>query len=425
MDRQAIVLTAEQDSASLVRGVLEPLGFKVTSKQKMTTALRAMSGEDLVVLDVPDTARSLKEIKSYHPEAIVIVLSDRSCQGKVVDEEAYFCIEKPVDEAVLRNSARNASRHLSLRENLDRLKQDERSGSGDPLTEVIVTPKVQRLMLRASKRDVPVLVSGEQGTGREFVARTIHTWSYRRHGMFKSISAADKQLNESVLHKTLGDMDGGTLYIRDLESVSGGMKQPLKDCLDRTLPGNGLSDIRVVCGANGSFDKTPLIKHFGLVVKIPSLDSRCPDIVPLAETFIGEVVEDFSLGRIRLSKQAGEALKAHHWPGNIRELKNTVTRACISLGEGTLEPKHLFPGEDAIGMSMKEFLEAKLGRYFKDMAKLGNASLHETVVSEVEKSLIELVLRETGGNQLRSAQALGITRTTLRSKIKNYRIKLK
>ena len=72
---------------------------------------------------------------------------------------------------------------------------------------------------------------------------------------------------------------------------------------------------------------------------------------------------------------------------------------------------------------MKEFLEDKLQRYIKELTKLGNSSLYDTVTSEVEKALIELALKETGGNQLKTAKALGINRNTLRAKIKSYRIK--
>jgi DNA-binding NtrC family response regulator len=415
MDNEAIIISSEQDSVSLVKGILEPVGFKVTAKQKVAPALKAMKGGELVVLDVPDTARSLKELHAYLPEAMVVVFSDRSCQGKAIEQDAYFCLEKPVKEEHLRSVARNAVRQMSLLAELDRLKQQS-ALEGDDIPGIVTTTKVKRLIERASSKDVPVLISGEHGTGREFVARTIHMRSPRRHSPFKSFSCSGEAMDSKTLMKTVTSFDGGTLYVKDFETIENELQARLSDCLD------GSHGMRMICGANGRFSDTPLMDRFAIVVRLPSLKSRPADVVPLAEKFVSEAASCFALGEVKLSAQSRKELVRYDWPGNARELKNTVTRACLLAGGGVLEPGHFFPSGQAPTMSVKDFLEAKLGKYMANPGKLENASLHETVVSEVERSLIELVMGATGGNQLRTAQALGITRTTLRNKIKNYKI---
>ena len=106
----------------------------------------------------------------------------------------------------------------------------------------------------------------------------------------------------------------------------------------------------------------------------------------------------------------------------MRELENAIRRACV-LSNGTVIEKRDLLLEEGQSFSIEEFLEDKLKRYLKEMTKLETCNLYETVVSEVEKALIKIVLKETGGNQLKAAKTLGINRNTLRTKIKEYLIR--
>ena len=107
----------------------------------------------------------------------------------------------------------------------------------------------------------------------------------------------------------------------------------------------------------------------------------------------------------------------------MRELENVIKRACV-LSTGTIiETKDLLIEEEN-SYSIKDFLEEKLKHYLKDMTNISSCNLYNTVLSEVEKALISLVLKETNGNQLKTAKVLGINRNTLRSNIKEYKIKL-
>jgi len=98
-----------------------------------------------------------------------------------------------------------------------------------------------------------------------------------------------------------------------------------------------------------------------------------------------------------------------------------IKRACVLSAGTMIEKRDLLLEEDS-AYSIKEFLEEKLKRYLKDMTRVTNFNLHDTILSEVEKALISIVLRETNGNQLKTARLLGINRNTLRAKIKEYKI---
>ena len=157
-------------------------------------------------------------------------------------------------------------------------------------------------------------------------------------------------------------------------------------------------------------------------IKLPSLRDRREDVLLLAKHFLKEAQKKFNTGQKDLSKEAKDFIAKYDWPGNVRELENTIKSACI-LSNGTTIEKRDLHVEEGNSYSIKEFLEDKLKKYLKDMTQLETANLHTTVMSEVEKAVISIVLKETKGNQLKAAKTLGINRNTLRTKIKEYKIK--
>jgi len=155
---------------------------------------------------------------------------------------------------------------------------------------------------------------------------------------------------------------------------------------------------------------------------VPPLRERKEDIPLLIKSFLQEAVKKLETGEKKLAKETKAFLEQYDWPGNVRELENVIKRACV-LSTGTIIEKKDLHIEEANSYSIKDFLEEKLKRYLKDMAKITNLNLYDTVLSEVEKALIAIVLKETNGNQLKTARLLGINRNTLRTKIKGYKIK--
>lgn len=160
-----------------------------------------------------------------------------------------------------------------------------------------------------------------------------------------------------------------------------------------------------------------------MLIRVPSLRERKEDILPLAQYLLNEVTEKFETGPKELSKDARSFLLKYEWPGNIRELENTIKRAAVFSNGSVIRKKDFLVG-DIGAYSIREFMDEKLKRYLKAMKKLDNGYLYETVLTEVEKSLFTIVLKETEGNQLKASKILGINRNTLRSKIKEYKIRI-
>jgi len=431
MERQVLFITTDPAAVAIARKSLEPLGYNVFVKQRLSAGLKAMKGNEVVLLDIHEASAALRELKSYHPEAAVLVVAEDGCRGRFMEEGAYFCLDKPVDPSVLQAAVRNAAGHLSLREELDRLKEREiprpALGSG---------PAIQKLLSQAEKastKDIPVLISGEQGTGRVQLARRIHDLSPRRNGPFLTVEGRASTLAEALFGNgtpapgAAAKADRGTLFIKDINAPEPSLGERLSAFLkNRALGGEDSpkADVRVICSANGSLKKHPLASSFGLSLTIPPLRERPGDIELLARHFLARAVLEFRTGEKDFSRDAVKALLARPWPGNLDELKATVSLACLVSEGPMVEERHLRAADGAAGVPVREFLEAKLGRYLNDAKSLRKSALHEAVMSEVEKALIQLVLQKTEGNQVKAAAALGINRTTLRTKIKAYRVKI-
>lgn len=315
--------------------------------------------------------------------------------------------------------------------------------------------KVFRDIGRVATKDLTVLISGESGTYKELVAKAIHYNSHRLNGPFIAISftSVPKELIEAELFgygegalagasekriSKIEEAKGGTLFLDEISEIDMKIQEKLLHFVREKeyspLNSNNFfkADVRIIGATNRDLKETVANSKFleGLYfsfrpfhIKLPPLRERREDILPLAKYFLKESVRKFETGPKELSKEAKEYLVRYDWPGNVRELENTIKRATI-LSIGAIISKKDLLLEDVGSYSIKEFLEEKLKRYLKDMTRLENCYLYETVVSEVERSLITIVLKETGGNQLKAARTLGINRNTLRSKIKEYKIRI-
>jgi two-component system, NtrC family, nitrogen regulation response regulator GlnG len=309
--------------------------------------------------------------------------------------------------------------------------------------------KVFREIKRIALKDLPVLISGETGTYKELVARAIHHNSPRTAGPFITISMTPAQgvpaepglfgFTGSAVKRTckIDEAHGGTVYVDEISEIDIKQQEKLLCFLKKEsgLAGNSdfhKPDVRLIGAtsrnlkeavADGRF-RQDLYDIFSSVhIKIPPLRERKDDIIFLAKYLLEKTVEKFETGPKEFSREARDFLPQYHWPFNMREIENTIKRAAI-LSPGPVIQKKDLIGEDIGSCSIKEFLEEKLNRYLKEMTKLENCNLYDTVLSEVESSLISIVLKETEGNQLRAAKTLGINRNTLRAKIKEYKIRL-
>jgi two-component system nitrogen regulation response regulator GlnG len=314
--------------------------------------------------------------------------------------------------------------------------------------------KVFKDIGRVASKDITVLVTGESGTGKELVAKAIHYNSRRRGGPFVAINSASipRDLLEAELFGwekgaftgardrhtgKIESANGGSLFLDEISELDTNLQAKLLRFMqDKSVGPLGSNrvveaDVRIIGATNrdlkeavnrGAF-REDLYYRFNVVqIKLPPLRERREDISVLAKHFLKDAEQRFETGKKELSKEAKELLLRYAWPGNVRELENAIKRACVLSGGAVIEKRDLLL-EEAGSFTIQEFLEDKLKRYLKEMTNLESCNLYDSVISEVEKALIKIVLNETGGNQLKASKTLGINRNTLRTKIKEYRIK--
>ncbi len=320
------------------------------------------------------------------------------------------------------------------------------------------SPKILKVFKdigRVATKDLTVLISGESGTYKELVAKAIHYNSPRHNGPFVAISftSIPKDLIEAELfgydkgaftgatEKRIGKIEeanGGTLFLNEILEIDIKLQAKLlrfigeKEFSPLNSNNSFKADVRIIGAtskdmkeavANGKFSKDLYNSSNLLHIKLPPLRERKEDILPLAKHFLKEAIGKFETGPKELSKDARDFLIRYDWPDNVHELESTIKRATL-LSNGAVIGKKDLLLEDISSYSIKEFLEEKLKRYLKKMTELEKCYLYKTVLSEVERSLIAIVLKETGGNQLKAAKTLGINRNTLRAKIKEYKIRI-
>jgi DNA-binding NtrC family response regulator len=313
--------------------------------------------------------------------------------------------------------------------------------------------KVFREIKKVATKSAPVLISGESGTYKEIVAKAIHYYSQRKMGPFIAVDLStipldltkgdvfggDNSTVEDPEERKTGQMaaaQGGTVFFNEITAADVNFQQKLLSFLKKEKTGqnekNQHPDVRIICSTSnnlkdcvtdGQFQEGLYSIVSSIHIKIPPLRERREDILQLGRFFLQETVNKFETGQKEFSKDARDFLAKHDWPGNIRELESTVKKAVIVSNGPVIGKKDLLI-DDVGSYSIKDFLEEKLRKYLKEMTKLGNCHLYETVMSEVEKSLITIVLKETEGNQLKASKTLGINRNTLRAKIKEYKVKI-
>ncbi len=463
MDKKILVIDDDESIVWVVKKALEPLGYSVVSRTRLSSGLRAAQEKPAVilldlVLPDGDGLEGLREIRSMNRGAIVIMITAHAKMQSTITamkEGAYDYLEKPFDMDELKIIIGKAFEDISLREELRELKKaafeteyPQMIGKSPGML------KVFKDIGKVAPKDITVLVTGESGTGKELVARAIHYNSARSHGPFLAINAASipKDLLESELFgyrkgaftgatgEKLGKIEsanGGTLFLDEISEMEPGLQAKLLRFLqEKEFSPLGSTetmkaDVRIIGATNknladevsrGHF-REDLFYRFNVVqIKLPPLRDRKEDIPLLVKNFLRDAAEKLETGPKELSKDARATITKYGWPGNVRELENVIKRACVLSRGATIEKKDLLIDEDT-SYSVKDFLEEKLRRYLKDMTTVTNFNLYDAVLSEVEKALISIVLRETNGNQMKTAKVLGINRNTLRTKIKEYKIK--
>ena len=459
------------DDERLVRWSLrqkcEEWGYHVLEAEAGEAALKVAQHEspDLALLDVrlPDMSglEVLEQLKKNgDARAVIMITADPQLDDvkAALKLGAYDFVGKPVDFDELQVVIKNALETSRLRSEVQVLRGEVRRRTG--YHEVIgSSPKMLELMsfVRkvAASEATTILIQGESGTGKDLIAKAIHYESSRQEKPFVAIncSAIPETLMEAELFghekgaftdakqmkKGLFEMaDGGTLFLDEIGELSpllqAKLLRVLEDQVIRRVGGvrDMQVDVRVIAASNRDLEKAVRENQFRqdlyyrlaiIAIFIPPLRDRKEDVLPLVDFFIERYNRKFKKSVRGITEETRRLLLGHTWPGNVRELKNSIERAMILEDEPLLRPAYLpFSVAESGGRTVFERTSSDGGQQLANGRSLPRLYIPEggTSLEEMERSMVELAMRQASGNQTHAAKLLDISRDALRYKLKKF-----
>jgi len=450
MDGTVLVADDDRTIRTVLTQALTRAGCKVHATASLMTLMRWVEeGKgDLVISDVvmPDGngLEALPRIAQERPGLPVIVISAQNTIMTAIqaaEADAFDYLPKPFD---LPDLMKRAARALEQKRKAQVVPKtiEPRTEGGTDLPLVGRTAAMQalyRLVARVMNADLPVLILGESGTGKSLIARAIHDFSDRRTLPFVVAQAADLQGADGP-SALLAKAKGGSLVfdeVGDYDDETQGRIVRMLDALPDPAPrimATTQVDLSALMEA-GKFRQDLFYRLGGVTLAVPALRERVEDIPLLADHFLTRAERD-GLGTRRFSAEAMALVRAYAWPGNVRQLENTVRRLVVTSSEEEItrtEVEFVLGNQPAIeplrsggeGEKLSASIARHLRRYF-DLhgGNLPAPGLYDRILREMEAPLIEIALDATGGNQARCADLLGINRNTLRKKITDLDIQV-
>ena len=450
MDGTVLVADDDRTIRTVLTQALTRAGCRVHATSSLTTLMRwvAEGKGDTIITDVimPDGngLEMLPKIATDRSDLPVIVISAQNTIMTAIqaaDAKAFDYLPKPFDLPDLMKRVAKALEQKKVSHRSNKEKDDaSETENGLPLVGKSAPMQgVYRLVARLMNTDLPILVSGESGTGKSLVARVLHSFSDRRNLPFVTVSPADL-IEIDGPAKILAKARGGSLIIEEISDFSLESQSRLVQMIDNpgeyyprfiaTSKGRMIEPVE-----NGKIRSDVFYRLGGATIELPNLRECVDDILVLSEHFL-KLLEKEGGPERKLGIKAQELFLAYSWPGNVRQLQNVVKRLGltsreyeISLTEveQSLENQPEMDGSfGKLGTEkMSSDIEKHLRRYFDLHGNiLPPVGLYNRILKELEIPLISLSLEATGGNQARCADLLGINRNTLRKKINDLDIKV-
>ena len=462
----ARILVADDEPSIrwLLERLLRQAGHSVTVVEDGAAALARAGADpfDLAFLDVRmpglDGLEVLSQLRAKSPDTAVIVMTAHGSVRSAVEavqRGAYDYLTKPFDnDEVLLLIERALAAKALAREVVElRTGIHEVWEFGALVGQSPRMQEVYKTIGRIAGTDVTVLLRGESGTGKEVVARAIHHYSRRAGKPFVAVSCAaiPATLLESELfghergaftdahQRRLGRFElahEGTVYLDEVGDLGPELQPKLLRVLqerefERVGGGDPVRvDVRVVAATNrdletlireGRFREDLYYRLNVVTLRLPPLRERPEDVPFLVYHFLAKYAPE--LGERGMSAEALERVSGYAWPGNVRELENVVQHAMVMAAGGVILPEHLpitaAPRSRSVAAgTLEQLVEEKLAACVRGLGTRESANLYDLMLGLVERPLLQAVLRETGGNQLRAAALLGINRNTLRKKLR-------
>jgi two-component system, NtrC family, response regulator AtoC len=451
-DYNILIIDDEQTQREVLTGYLKKKGYHILSAESGEEGIKLVKRlpVDIVLSDfkMPDKTglEVLEEVRRINPEIGFVIITAYSTVENAVKAMrlgAYDYLSKPVDLDELDIMIEKIIENKNLKSEIKNLKSQLQEKH--KLTSIIShSPKMEEVLSissRAAESNASILITGENGTGKEVLAKAVHYISLRKDGPFVAVNIP--ALSENLLESELfghekGSFtgaeklrkgrfeiaDGGTLFLDEIGDIPLSMQVKLLRVLqEREIERVGGTEkipvnVRIISATNrnleqkikeGTFREDLFYRLNIVTVCVPVLRERKEDIVPLIEYFIKKYSEQNGKTEMEISKEAVDHLLKYNFPGNVRELENIIERAVV-LSRGNLITVNDLP------MSI---------RGFKEETSSG-ADRNETLndkIEELERTMIYDALTKMNGNQTKAGKLLGITERNLRYKMKKYDIK--
>ncbi len=421
---------------------------KSISNPNQISSFQNLKDIDIVLLDMNFSAGVnsgneglfwLNEIKKKSPNTSVIMMTaygDIELAVKALKKGASDFILKPWNNEKLLTTLKSAYSLKKSKKEINLLKTKEsnlkRIINKEDTNYIIGTSKalndVLKLTNKVAKTDVNVLITGENGTGKELIARELHRLSSRKDEVFIAVdmgSISENLFESELFGHTKGSFtdakedrigkfeaaSGGSLFLDEIGNISLQTQSKLLSVIqNKTIVRVGSNkqipvDIRLICATNcnldqmvadGLFREDLLYRINTILIEVPPLRNRDSDVLTLADFYLKKFMNKYGKNGLKINQAAQEKLQSYSWPGNIRELQHTLERTVILSDDNILKPA--------------DFL-------LHQKNEISTESLPNTL-NEMELLMINNALNKNNGNYSAAAEELGITRQTLYNKIK-------
>jgi|GEM_PF-1611068 len=408
------------------------VAYSSTGAQGLHDTMRQQSviflDTSITDMDSLELATKIKTISPHSKIIHVLYPEEHKRIKEVFPSEDYEYLEKPFSLLAF---------HLLVEKIVKEFKELNKSkpSSQEPLNNLyclygksLIAENLRQKIHELSNSDETVWLSGEKGTGKEFIARAIHERSFFGKGQFVTINLSIvPQLlhkpeifgreNDRYSHGSMVQAKGGTFYMKEITRLHQEAQQLM---LSET---KSLLGCRIIVSTesdpsealkNGQFSPELFAALGKTSIFVPPLRQRRKDIAAIAEAIIQTIAYQTKARPKGLSPKLQHYIEHHEWQGNIKELEDTLRRAFLLSKGPELEFEDISVNQQ---YSLHEFIEDRLSGYMHNIKRLDNFNLYNTVVLEVERALILIALKETRGNQMQASKLLNINRNTMHKKI--------
>jgi DNA-binding NtrC family response regulator len=451
MSRSVLIFERDRSSGALLRELISTWGYQATIAQDIPAALKAINDvRPALVVDSGSAVSGehvalVREIRLLDMDLPVVLVTDQggaTSTAEIIQQEGvYHYFDKPLDPNKLRLVLDRAVELAEAKRENERLRRQlkDRGAFGELVGNSDLMREVYTLIEQVAPSSASVLITGDSGTGKELVARTIHKMSPRRDKPFVAIncSAIPETLMESELFghekgaftgaasRRQGCFelaDTGTLLLDEIGEMPPLLQAKLLRVVEERavrLLGSRKEiqvDVRLLAATNrnpheamedGKLRSDLLYRLNVFSIHLPSLGDRKEDLPLLAQHLVTQLAEKHNRPARFISSSALSALQFHAWPGNVRELRNVIERAVIICSGEQIERHHFapYPIEQRERLRNEDTITLPVG----------------TPLEEVERQMIMRTLQKTKNNKTRAAELLGISLKTLHNKLNLYR----